>query len=97
MAISSLAHLFTPEIFMTLTATPRRQIVPQFLGSRDDRQYALGLKRAQRGSYQGQEPTAKGKLAAINGNDRHVLALHKFPVLKRLYQNAIRQAQRREM
>ena len=70
MAISSLAQLFTPEIFMTLAATPRGQIVPQSLGSRDDRQHSLRLKRAQRGSDQRQEPAAKRKLAAVDCNDR---------------------------
>ena len=70
MTISSLAQLFTSEIFMTLTATPGRQIVPQSLRSRDDRQHSLRLKRAQRGSDQRQEPTAKRKLAAIHCNDR---------------------------
>ena len=70
MTISSLAQLFTPEILMTLAAAPRRQIVPQPLGSLDDRQHSLRLKRGQRGSDQRQEPTAERKLAAIHGNDR---------------------------
>ena len=77
MAISSLAHLFTAEILMTLAATPRWEIVPQSRRSRDDGQHSLRLQRAQRGSDQRQEPTAKRKLAAIYGNDRYVLALHK--------------------
>jgi hypothetical protein len=77
MTISSLAQLFTPEILMTLAATPRGEIVPQPRRSREDRQHSLGLKRAQRRSYQRQEPTAKRKLAAVHCNDRYVLALHK--------------------